>query len=173
MLWLFPFIQGRPLAGDMFFLFRRRMRSLSSSLRSFVRHVSCSGLTDPCRWWRRTADGTDHRVVRCRCRMSASAAGARVGTAISSMDQNRFRQVEASGAADASGTAAGPSTASRCNSGTNLLSRVARSGPFLPPDHGPAIAGDTLKKQPFRQGPRRGGNGGTVLRDRFNLSRGP
>ena len=164
MLWLFPFIQGRPLAGDMFFLFRRRMRSLSSSLRSFVRHVSCSGLTDPCRWWRRTADGTDHRVVRCRCRMSASAAGARVGTAISSMDQNRFRQVEASGAANASVAASGPPSASRCDSGTDLLSRVVRFI-SLPLNPEPARR-EILFKKYSAKGPRRDNNGGAVLRDR-------
>lgn len=119
-------MQERPHAVEVLFLLQRRGCSLSSSLRSFARHVSYSGLTDPCRWWRRTADGTDHRVVRCRCRMSASAAGARVGTDVSSMDQNRFRQVEASGAVNASVAASGPPSASRCDSGTDLLSRIVR-----------------------------------------------
>ena len=109
-----------------YLLRQRRGRSLSSSVCSFARHVSYPGLTDPCRWWRRTTDGTGHRVVRCRCRMSASAARARVGTDVSSMDQNRFRQVEAPGAAHASDTSSGPATASRCDSGTDLLSRVVR-----------------------------------------------
>ena len=153
MLWFFPIIQGRPLAGDMFFLFRRRMRSLSSSLRSFVRHVSCSGLTDPCGWRRRATDGTDHRLVRCRCRMSASAAGARVGTAISSMDQNRFRQVEASGAVNASDLTSGPPTASRCNSGTDLLSRIAQSGPSYPWTMGRRSREILLKSNSSDRGP--------------------
>lgn len=152
-------MQGRPLATDVLLL-RRRGRSLSSSLRSFARHVSCSGLTYPCGWRRRAADGTDHRVVRCRCRMSASAAGARVGTDVSSVDQNRFRQVEASGAVHASDLTSGPPSASRCDSGTDLLSRVVRfiSLPLNPEPPRREI----LFKKCSANG---GGNGGTVLRD--------
>lgn len=155
-------MQERPHAVEVLFLLQRRMRSLSSSLRSFVRHVSCSGLTDPCGWRRRAADGTDHRVVRCRCRMSASAAGARLGTAISSMDQNRFRQVEASGVVNASVATSGPPSASRCDSGTDLLSRVVRFI-SLPLNPEPARR-EILLKKCSAKGPRRGDNGGAVLR---------
>ena len=160
MFWLFPFIQGHPDAAGVLLLLQRKGCLLSSSLLPLTRHVSCPGLTDPCRWRRRTTDGTGHRVVRCRCRMSASAAGARVGTDVSSMDQNRFWQVEAPGAAHASDTSSGPATASRCDSGTDLLSRVVR---FISLPLNPEPAKREIRSERKRSAlePPEGGNGGS------------